>query len=120
MLAIQAFLFFGPFTCFPSHALLSGIALRRDGQSVNTTNIFTELERRNVYRAAVASGVVASFFTQLTTQVFPFFQIPNPAVRFLWSLRSRPDFQSQCYSPGSTNLPPKESYGQKISVRHMP
>jgi hypothetical protein len=38
---------------------------------------------RNVYRAAVAYGVVAWFLTQLTTQVFPFFEIPNSAVRFV-------------------------------------
>jgi TolB-like protein/Tfp pilus assembly protein PilF len=46
-------------------------------------NFFTELKRRNVYRAAVAYGVVAWFLTQLTTQVFPFFEIPNSAVRFV-------------------------------------
>ena len=50
---------------------------------MNTKNIFTELKRRNVYRAAVAYGVVAWFLTQLTTQVFPFFEIPNYAVRFV-------------------------------------
>jgi hypothetical protein len=50
---------------------------------VNPTNIFTELKRRNVYRAAVAYGVVAWFLTQLTTQVFPSFQIPDSAVRFV-------------------------------------
>ena len=42
-----------------------------------------ELKRRNVYRAAVAYGAVAWFLTQLTTQVFPFFEIPNSAVRFV-------------------------------------
>ena len=46
-------------------------------------NFFAELKRRNVYRAAVAYGVVAWFLTQLTTQVFPFFEIPNSAVRFV-------------------------------------
>jgi TolB-like protein/Tfp pilus assembly protein PilF len=50
---------------------------------VNPTNFLTELKRRNVYRAAVAYGVVAWFLTQLTTQVFPFFEIPNSAVRFV-------------------------------------
>jgi len=50
---------------------------------VKTKNIFTELKRRNVYRAAVAYGVVAWFLTQLTTQVFPFFEISNSAVRFV-------------------------------------
>src|SRR5262249_27594692 len=41
------------------------------------------------------------------------FQIPQCA---LLSLRSRSDFQSRCYSPGSTNLLPKESCGRKISI----
>src|SRR5438552_13611495 len=50
---------------------------------VNPTNFLTELKRRNVYRAAVAYGVVAWFLTQLTTQVFPFFEISNSAVRFV-------------------------------------
>jgi TolB-like protein/Tfp pilus assembly protein PilF len=50
---------------------------------VNPTKFLTELKRRNVYRAAVAYGVVAWFLTQLTTQVFPFFEIPNFAVRFV-------------------------------------
>jgi TolB-like protein/Flp pilus assembly protein TadD len=46
-------------------------------------SFFAELKRRNVYRAAVAYGVVAWFLTQLTTQVFPFFDIPNAAIRFV-------------------------------------
>ena len=50
---------------------------------MNPTRFLTELKRRNVYRAAVAYGVVAWFLTQLTTQVFPFFEIPNSAVRFV-------------------------------------
>jgi magnesium-transporting ATPase (P-type) len=50
---------------------------------VNPRKFFAELKRRNVYRAAVAYGVVAWFLTQLTTQVFPFFEIPNSAVRFV-------------------------------------
>ena len=50
---------------------------------MSAKNIFSELKRRNVYRAAVAYGVVAWFLTQITTQVFPFFEIPNSAVRFV-------------------------------------
>ena len=50
---------------------------------MNPTKFLTELKRRNVYRAAVAYGVVAWFLTQLTTQVFPFFEIPNSTVRFV-------------------------------------
>jgi TolB-like protein len=50
---------------------------------VNPTKFFGELKRRNVYRAAVAYGVVAWFLTQLTTQVLPLFEIPNSAMRFV-------------------------------------
>ena len=50
---------------------------------MNPTNFLTELKRRNVYRAAVAYGVVAWFLTQLTTQVLPLFEIPNSAMRFV-------------------------------------
>jgi len=50
---------------------------------VNPPKFLTELKRRNVYRAAIAYGVVAWFLTQLTTQVVPFFEIPNSAVRFV-------------------------------------
>jgi TolB-like protein/Tfp pilus assembly protein PilF len=55
----------------------------RGKEAVSPLNVFAELKRRNVYRAAVAYGVVAWFLTQLTTQVFPFFEIPNSAVRFV-------------------------------------
>ena len=52
-------------------------------RTVAPKNFFAELKRRNVYRAAVAYGVVPWFLTQLSTQVFPFFEIPNSAVRFV-------------------------------------
>src|SRR5437667_407459 len=51
--------------------------------AVNPKQFFAEMKRRDVYRAAVADGVVAWFLTQLTTQVFPFFEIPKSAVRFV-------------------------------------
>jgi TolB-like protein/Tfp pilus assembly protein PilF len=44
---------------------------------------FAELRRRNVYRAAAAYGVVAWLLIQIATQVFPFFDIPNWAVRLV-------------------------------------
>src|SRR5947207_6136208 len=50
---------------------------------MNPKKFFGELKRRNVYRAAVAYGVVAWFLTQLTTQVYPFLEIPNSAIRFV-------------------------------------
>src|SRR5436190_3930363 len=44
---------------------------------------FAELKRRNVYKVAVAYGVVAWLLIQVATQVFPFFEIPNWAVRLV-------------------------------------
>src|SRR3979411_3455869 len=40
-----------------------------------------ELQRRNVYRVAVTYAVVSWVLIQIATQVFPFFEIPNWAVR---------------------------------------
>src|SRR6266700_3303536 len=39
---------------------------------MNLTNFFAELKRRNVYKAAIAYGVVAWLLVQIATQVFPF------------------------------------------------
>ncbi len=44
---------------------------------------FSELKRRNVYKVAVAYVVVAWLLIQVATQVFPFFDIPNWAVRLV-------------------------------------
>ena len=44
-------------------------------------NFFSELKRRNVYKVAVAYAVVSWLLVQVATQVFPFFEIPNWAVR---------------------------------------
>ena len=44
---------------------------------------FAELKRRHVYRAVVAYGMGAWLLTQIATQVFPFFDVPNSAVRFV-------------------------------------
>jgi len=48
---------------------------------VNLRIFFAELKRRNVYKVAIAYGVVAWLLIQIATQVFPFFDIPNWAVR---------------------------------------
>jgi len=44
---------------------------------------FGELKRRNVYKVAVAYAVVGWLLIQVATQVFPFFEIPNWAVRLV-------------------------------------
>src|SRR6476619_3842383 len=44
-------------------------------------SFFAELKRRNVYKVAAAYAVVGWLVVQVATQVFPFFEIPNWAVR---------------------------------------
>jgi len=44
---------------------------------VNFKRFFAELQRRNVYRVAVAYGVVSWLLIQIATQTFPVFDIPN-------------------------------------------
>src|SRR6266536_1084243 len=50
---------------------------------MNPKRFFAELKRRNVYRAAVLYGMGAWLLAQITTQIFPFFNVPNSAVRFV-------------------------------------
>ena len=50
---------------------------------MNSRNLFAELKRRNVYKVAVAYAVVSWLLIQIATQVFPFFEIPNWAVRLV-------------------------------------
>jgi len=44
---------------------------------------FSELKRRNVYKVAVAYAVVGWLLIQVATQVFPFLEIPNWAIRLV-------------------------------------
>jgi len=46
-------------------------------------SFFAELKRRNVYKVAVAYGVVAWLLMQVASQIFPFFEIPNWVVRLV-------------------------------------
>src|SRR5256885_6291930 len=50
---------------------------------MNPKNFFGELKRRNVYKVAIAYGVVAWLLMQIASQIFPFFEIPNWAVRLV-------------------------------------
>ncbi len=50
---------------------------------VNPTNFFAELKRRNVYKVAIAYAIVAWLLMQVASQIFPFFEIPNWAVRLV-------------------------------------
>jgi TolB-like protein len=50
---------------------------------MNPKNFFGEVKRRNVYKVAVTYAVVSWLLIQIATQVFPFFEIPNWAVRLI-------------------------------------
>jgi hypothetical protein len=50
---------------------------------MNLRNFFAELKRRNVYKVAIAYTVVAWLLMQVATQVFPFLEIPNWAIRLV-------------------------------------
>jgi len=52
-------------------------------QAVNPRKFFSELKRRNVYKVAIAYAVVAWLLMQIATQVFPFLEIPNWAIRLV-------------------------------------
>ena len=50
---------------------------------MNPKTFFGELKRRNVYKVAAAYAVVGWLLIQVATQVFPFLEIPNWAIRLV-------------------------------------
>jgi TolB-like protein/lipoprotein NlpI len=50
---------------------------------MNMRNFVAELKRRNVYKVALAYAVIAWLLMQIASQIFPFFDIPNWAVRLV-------------------------------------
>src|SRR5881409_2694577 len=50
---------------------------------MNLRKFFSELKRRNVYKVAIAYAIVAWLLMQIATQVFPFLEIPNWAIRLV-------------------------------------
>jgi hypothetical protein len=50
---------------------------------VNLRSFFAELKRRNVYKVAIAYGVVTWLVMRDREPDFPFFEIPNWAVRLV-------------------------------------
>ena len=57
--------------------------LPREAEAMNLAIFFAELKRRNVYKVAIAYAVVAWLLMQIATQVFPFLEIPNWAIRLV-------------------------------------
>jgi protein-S-isoprenylcysteine O-methyltransferase Ste14 len=50
---------------------------------MNVARFFAELKRRNVYKMAIGYAVLAWLLMQIATQVFPFLEIPNWAIRLV-------------------------------------
>src|SRR5713226_6462747 len=50
---------------------------------MNPRTFLSEMKRRNVYKVAIAYAVVAWLLMQVASQIFPFFEIPNWAVRLV-------------------------------------
>src|SRR5437667_9618550 len=61
----------------------TGKPARVDERGRESINFFAELKRRNVYKVAIAYAVVGWLLVQVTTQVFPIFEIPNWATRLI-------------------------------------
>src|SRR5262249_26728017 len=75
---------------FENRSALGSIALGfripktlRGKVTVNARSFFAEVRRRNVYKVAVAYAVVGWLLIQVATQVFPFLEIPNWAIRLV-------------------------------------
>ena len=50
---------------------------------MNHGSFFTELKRRNVYKVAIAYGVVGWLLIQIATATFPVLEIPNWATKLV-------------------------------------
>ena len=75
---------------FGNAAVPKKLAARTGRQAEGTSgpgpgfeNFFSELRRRNVYRAGVIYAMASWLLIQIATQVFPFFEIPNWIVRLV-------------------------------------
>ena len=97
---------------------------------MNFSGFFTELKRRNVYKVAVAYAIVAWLLIQVATQVFPFFEIPNWAIRLVvlllvlgfpiavilaWAFELTPEGikRTEEVSPNESNKPQR---GRKLTL----
>src|SRR5438034_9205795 len=59
------------------------IAVRDESISPFMTGFFEELQRRKVYRVAAAYIIAAGFIIQIGSAVFPAWELPNWAFRFV-------------------------------------
>jgi len=98
------------------------------------SGFFAELKRRHVWRVAVAYAIAGWLVVQIATQVFPFFDIPNWAVRlvviaiaigfplalaFAWVYELTPEGirrTEPAESPGARPEHEHRSTGQKLNI----
>jgi hypothetical protein len=83
---------------------------------MNLKNFFGEL-KRNVYKVAIAYGVVAWLLMQVASQIFPFFEIPNWAVRLVVLLLII-GFPVAMILAWAFELTPEESSGLRRRMRN--
>ena len=115
---------------------LANTPLERNGrylnwEDMNLRNFLAELKRRHVYRVAIAYAVVAWLLTQVATQVLPFFEIPNWAVRLVvlllvigfpaalvlaWAFDLTPDGIKRSEDVGSNEYPLRWSARKFVAV----
>jgi hypothetical protein len=53
---------------------------------MSSGNFFEELKRRNVYKVALAYGIVGWLLIQIATSTFPVLEIPNWAIKLVIAL----------------------------------
>ena len=59
------------------------IAVRDESTSAFMSGFFEEVQRRKVYRVAAAYIIAAGFIIQITSAVFPAWELPNWALRLV-------------------------------------
>ena len=89
-------------------------------------SFLSELRRRNVYKVAVAYAVVGWLLVQIATQTFPFFEVPNWAVRLVillvvigfpvaliiaWAFELTPEGLKRTESDANAEVAPRKQAG---------
>ena len=102
---------------------------------MNLRNFFAELKRRNVYKVAIAYAVIAWLLMQVASQIFPFFEIPNWAVRLVvlllvlgfpialvlaWAFELTPEGLSRTEVADALSAPTGGAFPSKKSIAVLP
>src|SRR6478672_9307209 len=94
-------------------------------------SFLSELRRRNVYKVAVAYAVVGWLLVQIATQTFPFFEVPNWAVRLVillvvigfpvaliiaWAFELTPEGLKRTESDANADVAPRKQAGGRAWI----